>query len=210
MTIKALQERILAEALPQVAFEGWSARALRIAAADAGLPPEAVVRAFPGGVDDAIRCWAEAGDQAMASAMAAEAVQGLKMREKIAAAVRARIEADGRHKEAVRRALSFLALPWNAALGARLSYRTVDAIWHACGDRSADFNWYTKRATLAAVYAATVLYWLDDDSEDSAQTWEFLRRRIDDLLKLPRLGQSWRRWFSPEGGRYAAFRAARH
>ncbi len=31
----------------------------------------------------------------------------------------------------------------------------LDEIWYQAGDRSVDFNWYTKRAMLAGVYCST-------------------------------------------------------
>ena len=65
--------------------------------------------------------------------------------------------------------------------------RTVDAIWHAAGDRSADFSWYTKRAILTAIYSATILYWLRDMSEDDADTLAFLDRRLAGLGRVGRL-----------------------
>jgi ubiquinone biosynthesis protein COQ9 len=101
--------------------------------------------------------------------------------------VRARIEVNALHREAVRRTLAYLALPWNAALGAGSMYRTVNAIWYAAGDTATDIGWYSKRATLAAVYAATLLHWLDDDTEDFAATWAFLDRRIADVMRFGRL-----------------------
>ena len=87
-------------------------------------------------------------------------------------------------EEAVRRGLALLALPLNAPLGLKLLYRTVDAIWYAAGDTSADFNFYTKRATLAGVFSSTLFYWLNDRSEGNTATWEFLDRRIDDVMRF--------------------------
>ena len=107
-----------------------------------------------------------------------------KTREKVALAIRLRLEAEAGHREAIRQALSFLALPTNAPLGAKCLYRTVDAIWYAAGDKATDFSFYTKRALLAGVYSATVLYWLNDKSEESAATWSFLDRRIADVMKI--------------------------
>jgi ubiquinone biosynthesis protein COQ9 len=89
------------------------------------------------------------------------------------------------HREAVRRGIAFLALPANVALGTRLLYRTVDAIWYAAGDTATDYNFYTKRALLAGVYASTLLYWLDDASDGYADTWAFLDRRIADAMRIP-------------------------
>ncbi|MBX6376726.1 MAG: COQ9 family protein, partial [Acetobacteraceae bacterium] len=91
---------------------------------------------------------------------------------------------------ALRHALALLALPWNAGAAARCTARTVDAIWYAAGDRSADFSWYTRRASLAAIYAATLAYWLRpeadgaDPEEHLAATLAFLDRRMADLARM--------------------------
>ena len=90
----------------------------------------------------------------------------LKVRERVASAVRARLGLLAPYREAARRGLAMLALPQNAPLAVRLLYDTVDAIWYAAGDAATDFNFYSKRALLGGVYAATMLYWLDDRSPD--------------------------------------------
>jgi len=114
----------------------------------------------------------------------------MKVREKIAAGVRARLEAVAAHREAVRSGLSYFALPRNAASGLSCLYHTVDAIWYAAGDRSTDYNFYTKRALLSGVYSSTLLFWLNDKSEDFTATWSFLDRRIGEVLKVAgRLGK---------------------
>ena len=105
---------------------------------------------------------------------------------------------------AVRRAAAVLALPRHAGLAARCTARTVDAIWHAVGDRAADFSWYTKRATLAAIYTATTLYWLRDTSEDDAATLAFLDRRLAGLGRITAL----RRRLQSAGDRFRPRKAA--
>lgn len=210
LALRELQERVLAAMLPEVAFEGWTERALRRGARAAGLSVEDGLRAFPGGIAEVLRFWSAAGDRRMLAALEAHELAAMKVRDRLALAVRLRIEVDAAHKEAVRRALAALALPWNAALGARCLAETVNAIWYACGDTATDLSWYTKRATLAAIYAATVLYWLDDDSDGAEASWAFLGRRLDDALRLPRLAPDLGRLFAPLTGRRAAFwRAAR-
>jgi ubiquinone biosynthesis protein COQ9 len=128
-------------------------------------------------------------DRRMLAALAHRDLAALRLRERVALAVRLRLEALAPYREAVRRSLSFLALPPNAALGAKCLYRTVDAIWRAAGDRSVDFSFYTKRALLAAVVSTTTLYWLDDNSEGRAESWAFLDRRIADVMRIPALRQ---------------------
>ncbi len=109
-----------------------------------------------------------------------------RFRDKIAAGVRFRIEAVT-DKEAVRRGTTLFALPMHAADGAKAIWGTADKIWNTLGDTSDDVNWYTKRATLSGVYSATVLYWLGDDSVDNQATWDFLDRRIEDVMRIEKI-----------------------
>lgn len=187
MDAEGCRDRILLATLPHVAFEGWSDRALSAGLADAGLLPEQGLLTFVGGPLAMIEHWTRYGDRRMLEAVRHLDVAAMRMRESIAAAVRLRIEVNAPYREAVWRTISFLALPPNAPAAAKLMYATVDAIWYACNDTSTDLSFYTKRATLAAVYGVTVLYWLDDASEESLDTWAFLDRRIDDVLRIPKL-----------------------
>ena len=126
--------------------------------------------------------------------MEKEGVASLKIRDRIKSAVRIRLERHAGNREAARRALALLSLPFNAPLALRLLYRTVDAMWYAAGDTSTDFNFYTKRATLAGVYSSTLLYWLNDRSPGGEATWGFLDRRIDDVMKIEKLKSQVKSW----------------
>ena len=184
-TPEAAKARILQAALPHVAFDGWSAATLVAAMTDSGVAPGLAQALFPrGGIDLAV-AYHRAGDAAMAEALAERDLSGLRFRDRVALAIRLRLElAD---KEAVRRGSTLFALPQHAAEGANLLWGTADAIWTALGDSSRDVNWYSKRASLSAVHAATVLYWLGDTSDDHTATWEFLDRRIDNILQIEKL-----------------------
>ncbi len=182
-----IRDRIVLATLPHAAFDGWSMRALRAGVADAGLTPDTALRLFPGGVREVVRHWSSYADRRMLEEMEKLDASSMRVRDRIAAAVRLRIEVNLTHREAVRRGLSFLAMPQNADLAARCAFDTVNAMWYAAGDTSADYNYYTKRALLAAVHGATVLYWLDDESRDFAATWSFLDRRIDDVMRISKL-----------------------
>jgi ubiquinone biosynthesis protein COQ9 len=179
------REAIIAAALPNVPFDGWTLETLRRAAADAGYDPLTALRVFPRGPIEAIEVWVAQADRRMLEALERQDGAGLKVRERVAAAIRLRLEDLGPHREAVRRALAVLALPHYAPLAARLVWGTVDAIWYAAGDTATDFNYYSKRGLLAGVYSATVMYWLEDKSEGFADTWKFLERRLADVLRLP-------------------------
>jgi ubiquinone biosynthesis protein COQ9 len=176
---------LLKATLPHVPFDGWTSTALMAGARDAGIESALADNAFPGGMAELLEFYHRHADIEMVRALEARPdLATLKTREKVALAIRLRLEAEAGHREAIRQALSFLALPTNAPLGAKCLYRTVDAIWYAAGDKTTDFSFYTKRGLLAGVYSATVLYWLNDKSEGSAQTWTFLDRRIADVMKI--------------------------
>lgn len=179
------RERLLGVTLAHVPFDGWTRIAMAAGARDLGLAPEDAALAFPGGALEMIDLHGTLADARMVAAMAARGVADMKVRARIALGVRLRLEQNAEHREAVRRAVAVLALPWNAAATTRLLYRTVDAIWHAAGDTATDYNFYTKRGLLAGVYTATLLFWLDDESEDFVESWAFLDRRIAEVLRVP-------------------------
>jgi len=178
----AAKARILACALPHVPFDGWSETTLAAAIAESGTPPGLARALFPRGGIDLALAYHGAGDQAMLARLAEIDLSQLRFRDRIARAVRCRLEAADR--ELVRRGAVVLSLPAHAAEGTRALWGTADAIWTALGDRSRDVNWYTKRATLSAVYGASVLFWLGDDSAGNEATWAFVDRRIADVMEF--------------------------
>ncbi|MCD9148093.1 COQ9 family protein [Pseudophaeobacter flagellatus] len=181
-----LMDQLLDAALLHVVFDGWSQASFDAAIADAEVNPVLAQALCPRGALDLAVAYHQRGDQAMLARLAAVDLSGLRFRDKIAALVRYRLDAT-EDKEAVRRGVTLFALPNHAAEGAKLVWGTCDAIWTALGDSSDDFNWYSKRATLSGVYSATLLYWLGDDSPDHHATWEFLDRRIDNVMQFEKV-----------------------
>jgi ubiquinone biosynthesis protein COQ9 len=179
------QRAALIEAmLPDIAFDGWTRPALRAAARRIGIPPAEVLALFPGGAADFAACFSRWADNRMLDRLQNLPLDPLRVPERIGLAVNLRLEIVEPWREAVRRALAILALPQHAPLAARLLYETVDGIWYAAGDNATDFSFYTKRATLAAIYAATLLCWLEDRSPGFAYTREFLDRRLADAARI--------------------------
>ena len=177
------EDRLLDAALLHVPFDGWSETTLRAAIRDSGVHDGLARALFPrGGVDLAL-AYHRRGDARLRAQLAATDLSALRYRDRIAKAVRLRLELV-EDKEAVRRGTTLFALPIYAAEGARAIWGTSDAIWSALGDTSRDFNWYSKRATLSAVYSATVLFWLGDDSPGHQATWDFLDRRIENVMGI--------------------------
>ncbi|MGC1487476.1 MAG: COQ9 family protein [Albidovulum sp.] len=177
-----LRARLLDAALEHVAFDGWSVATFAAAVADTGADPGLAKVLFPRGAFDMAVAYHKRSDALMVEALSAQDLGALRFRERVALAVRLRLEVA--EPEAVRRGAALFALPQNLATGAGLIWGTADAIWRALGDNSQDINWYSKRASLSAVYSATVLYWLGDSSEDHKASWEFLDRRIEDVMRF--------------------------
>ena len=179
------KDALLDAALMHVPFDGWSEATFRAAVRDAEIDMGLARAVCPRGAVDLALAYHARGDAAMVARLNSDELPE-RFRDKIAAAVRFRLEAV-EDKEAVRRGTTLFALPMHAADGARAVWGTADLIWTTLGDTSDDINWYTKRATLTGVYSATVLYWLGDDSPGHQATWDFLDRRIDDVMQIEKV-----------------------
>src|SRR5690242_742374 len=173
-------------------FDGWTRAAVDSAAGQLGIDPVQARLAMPKTQAGMIYVYIQEVDRALEAYFTPERLAKLKIREKIRSLVWRRLEIMGPAREAVRRALAILAMPQNLPLALRISWRTADRMWRIAGDTSTDFNHYTKRMTLGAVYGSTLLAWLDDKSEGWTETGAFLDRRIDDVMKFEKWKAGWR------------------
>jgi ubiquinone biosynthesis protein COQ9 len=173
-------------------FDGWTRKAVDSAAQQIGIDPVKARLAMPKGQAALIDLYIQEVDRALAAWFTPERLKDMKIREKIRSLVWRRLEIMGPAREAVRRALAILSMPQNIPLGLRISWRSADLMWRIAGDISTDFNHYTKRITLGAVYGSTLLVWLDDKSEGWTETAAFLDRRIDNVMKFEKLKAEWR------------------
>ena len=178
------RDRLVEAMLPEIAFEGWSHAALRTAARRLAIAPSEAEALFPRGAVDMAAGFSRWADRSTLDAYEAAPLDGAGTTARVKRALALRFAIAGPWREAVRRALAVLAMPPHAALGARLVYETVDGIWYAVGDAATDFSFYTKRAMLAALYGAAVMYWLEDRSDDFADTRAFIDRRLTDIARL--------------------------
>jgi len=189
-----LRAELFAAFLSNVPFDGWSPAALRAACTSLGKPAVTGMQAFPGGMVELAEYWSETADAEMVDVLESMNLSELRVRDRIATGVQVRIDTVAAHKEAVRSFSSFVALPPNAPMVPRMAWKTCDAIWRAAGDTSTDHNHYTKRGLLLPVYTSTVLYWLADDGDETGdwpKTWEYLDRRIDNVIQVfGRLGKA--------------------
>ena len=184
---RALKGAVLEAALKHVPFDGFSEKTLALAAADIEVDQATVARVFPAGSRSLVEYFSETADAEMEALLGKLDLKGMKVRNRIATAVRTRLSVLRPCKEAARRAAAFLSLPPNLVLAGTLVYRTVDAMWRATGDTSTDFNFYTKRAILAGVWSATLMRWFNDHSDDESDTEKFLAARIENVMQFERV-----------------------
>lgn len=173
-------------------FDGWTRKAVDSAASQLGLDPAMAHLAMPKDAPGLITIYIEEVDRGLEAWFTPERLQTMKMRERIRTLVWRRLEIMEPAREAVRRALAVLAMPANLPLALRISWRTADVMWRIAGDTSSDFNHYTKRMTLAAVYGSTLLVWLDDQTDGWSETSAFLDRRIDNVMRFEKFKADWR------------------
>jgi ubiquinone biosynthesis protein COQ9 len=183
----------LAPLLPaHTAFDGWTPEAVALAAGQAGIDPDVARLAFKDGAVQMIDAWFKSVDHAMAARLPVEQLAAMKVRDRITELVWARVRIVAPEREALRRALAVLAMPQNALRAAKMGWRAVDLMWRLAGDKATDFNHYSKRATLGAVYASTALALLDDETADLADTRAFLERRIENVMQFERVKADWK------------------
>jgi ubiquinone biosynthesis protein COQ9 len=186
-TLDEMRLALGAEIPAHAVFDGWSDAALAMAAEALKLDPAHAKLAFPDGAVGMIDAWYASLDTRLLAAFPPERIAAMKIRARIGSLVLARLDLVRPHKQAVRSALAILAQPRNLTTAAKLGWRTADALWRIAGDTATDFNHYTKRLTLSALYASTLLAWLDDEGEGEAETKAFLDRRIGDVMRFEKV-----------------------
>ncbi len=180
------RDQALRAALPHVAALGWTRAALSAGLRDLGLDPVEQDWLFPRGPIEAVEAWCDLADREMEEAARAEDLLALRIPDRIRRVIELRLEMNEPHREAIRRALALQSLPWNVPSAMRTVARTMDAMWAAAGDTSADLSWYTRRATLVGIYGATLAFWMQDDEPGFPATRAFLGRRLADLARIQR------------------------
>ena len=188
--IHKMREEILNLALRHIVFDGWSWKALNAAGRESKVDLLTLKRAFPKGPQDLVAYFCERADKLMLDELGEMDMSSIPVRERIETAIEVRLRQNSHNREAVRKLLSYFALPKNIMSGVRFTYQTIDGIWYAAGDTSTDYNFYTKRGLLAGIYSSTILYWLADESKEYTDTSDFLRRRVSDVMKIPSLTAS--------------------
>ena len=168
-------------------FDGWSDAAVHAAADEMGVDRDVAMLAFKGKTIDMIDAWVEGIDLELARCLPPEKLDAMKIRDRITALVATRLEIMAPDRESLRRALAIMAMPQNLAKAAKIGWRSADRMWRLAGDTATDLNHYTKRMTLSAVYGSTLSVFVNDDSENFADTRAFLDRRIDNVMQIEKM-----------------------
>lgn len=191
-TLDEIRAALIADVAANAAFDGWSNAAVDMVAGQHGVDRALARLAYKDGATAMIDAWFAHVDAEMARRLPPETLAAMKIRQRITALIETRLAIVAPDKEAQRRALAILAMPQNVPLALRLGWRTADGMWRLAGDSATDFNHYTKRMTLSAVYASTIAVFIDDDSDDHADTRDFLARRIDNVMQFEKWKAGWK------------------
>ena len=184
LTLTTFKTRFLLDALPDVPFDGWTKELMERTAEQLKVADNKVDMEFPQGVRDLVTYFSIWATEETLKKLKKTNLGALRVRDRITLGVRTRLEILAPHKQAVSAALSFMALPPQSFSLPKLVWHAADKLWWIAGDTATDYNHYTKRVLLSGVLTSTTLYWLNDDSKNHAQTWAFLDRRIDNVLKI--------------------------
>lgn len=169
------------------AFDGWSYAAVDSAAVELEIEPDVAALAFNGNAMRMVDAWIDSIDQELARRLTASRLNALKIRDRITILLATRLEIMNPDREALRRAMAVMAMPQNIVRGTKVGWRSADRMWRMAGDTASDFNHYTKRATLSAVYGSTISVFVNDESPDFIDTRAFLDRRIENVMQFEKV-----------------------
>ena len=181
-----LRDRWLDALLPRVPQTGWTLVSAKRVAREIGLTPGEQALAAPSGITDLIDHFFDRALDEMRNSLSAEDLTQLRTHERVAAGLRAWLDALDDNKAAVRKAAGHGLLPWGAGAAAKRVWVISDAIWDLAGDTATDYNRQTKRALLSAVIPRVVIYWLDHQDSDALDA--FIARRLQLAMKIGQAG----------------------
>jgi ubiquinone biosynthesis protein COQ9 len=187
LTLDEICELIAPRLATNAAFDGWNDQAIESAAFEVGIDADIAKLALKGGPMTLIDAWIGSVDVEMAKRLPPETLNTMKIRDRITTLIATRLEITAPDKEGQRRALAIMAMPQNIPSATRIGWRTADRMWRLAGDTATDLNHYTKRMTLSAVYASTLAVFVNDESEDFADTRAFLDRRIGNVMQIEKI-----------------------
>jgi len=194
-----IKDKILLTALDDVPFDGWTWDVVKQATVTSGFDAEMADAVFPDKIEGVLGHFSEWSDRQMMIELEKINPDDLKIRDRVQKGVEARITVLSEHKESVRAASAYWMHPLRKKTAAKKVWKTADHIWNWAGDTAQDYNHYTKRFLLSGVITTTFLFWLNDKNEDNAKTFEFLERRIENVLVIGKLSSKLKGFKLPFG-----------
>jgi len=192
--INSEKNQLLEQFIKSVPFEGWTLRNFKNAEVTCGFKDNYHLLLFPNKLADLTQFYHESLNEKMTKTFL-ESNTHVKISAKIIYLVELKLELYAKNKEAIRGLMKYNTLPQNAISAQKRLWNTCDQIWFLSDDKSTDYNYYTKRSLLAAIYTATLFYFLDDDSENYQNTRDFLRRKIKNIGIIPQIKSKVSRFF---------------
>ncbi|GAM22978.1 hypothetical protein SAMD00019534_061530, partial [Acytostelium subglobosum LB1] len=178
-----LRQVVLDRAMQYVPLYGWSEAAIAKACTDLGYAPTMHGLFENGGYDLAFHFVNRCNKQ-LKEKLSGDVLATLTQRERVKMVIKVRLSMITPYLNRWAEAMQLLAHPSNLTTSAPSMASLVDEIWHLVDDRSTDFEWYTKRGLLAALYTSSELYMLNDTSPEHKDTWRFVDDRVDDMVSL--------------------------
>lgn len=175
------EQKVLDAAIRKAGRLGWSAQMVRAACEECGLSLGDQELLLPNGPRDLAVLLSRRHDADAMKALEATPANTLKIRERIAAGVSARLEAAAADQEASKKFAGFVALPFNADLGISLAWESADRIWRWAGDTATDQNHYSKRMILGGILVPALTIRLFEGKEAADR---FTAKRIENVMQF--------------------------
>jgi ubiquinone biosynthesis protein COQ9 len=186
------KQKIISKFIELLQFEGWSNNTLEKAAKECGFDSGYLSIIYPGGISEFTNEFiTECNDAALKVALDDNFAK-LRTTQKVEEIIYRRI---GTYHNVlgsidnVRKFVGYCGNPVNVPGSLRNIYSFSSDVWYLLGDKSTDFNYYTKRISLSAIYTKCMLYSLSDKSDNLTQTKKYIQKSIDGLMKINKLKQ---------------------
>lgn len=182
---------VLDKFIDNVSFDGWSQKNLDNSIQALDLQENYRILLFPDGIVGLTDYFVAENNKAFNNSINAEEIQKLRFTDKVIYLIHARI--NHYHKvlggaEGFKNFISYCS-SHNILNSIGNILKSADEIWYRVGDKSTDFSYYTKRASLSFIYTTAALYSIDDNSLNLEETNNFIKARVAELLKFNKLKQ---------------------
>jgi ubiquinone biosynthesis protein COQ9 len=176
---------LLEECAKMLESQQWSKEMIAGAEINCGLADGYHHVIFPGGMQEMLVEFENWQDRLMLE-MIEKSGKPQKVREQIARALEIRLM-ELLPKTALINHSAAFALPQNFLIANQAAMKSCDLIWKNAGDRSSDFNYYTKRGLLFPVYLGARAFYFADNSKNHQDSRQFIKNALDNIVNIASL-----------------------